>query len=142
MKSHHKRSLFKRLVLAVIIPIGLFLLSLFFIQFLGKNTSHTIIETLDKLWLPISIIRLIVYIFITYFIVPLWITKKQTYINTILTQLNTQMDSCTEESLQLEYQQLHLKQQRYEQLLSYKYWIFIFLILFDVLTIQIPFILH
>lgn len=143
MSQSKKGGWLQRLGFALLMPVVLFLSGLLILSALGADSSDKIADTLQTLWLPLTVLRLIAYIIIAYFIVPIVLRRKRDkyhdkarYWQDCLAQCQ---DSEDEQGLQWEYDNARHKQHAFEQLLQHRYRLLLIFWLFEVVTIQLPF---
>ncbi len=131
----------RRLFLALLVPLGLFILGLFLLKFLGTGVSGSIADLLNTWWLPITAARLLVYGVLAYGLLPLWLGKQYDQLTAQYQQCQAQLGESENDNDNIAYhcRMLQARQQRCEQLLSRKCYLFIMLLAFDALTIQLPF---
>lgn len=158
--AHRRFAWLKRLGFALLMPIALCILGAAILALLGGDSSDKIADTLQSIWLPLSVLRLLAYIVVAYWLVPMMLRRKrQQSLETVqywqqrLKQYQAnhdnnhgddQGDDCEAQSPDLEsLQWLHNRAQQqqraYEQLLQHRYRLLLIFLLFEVITVQLPF---
>lgn len=146
----------KRLGFALLMPIALCVLGAVILTLLGGDSSKKIADTLQSIWLPLSVLRLLAYVVVAYWLVPMMLRRKRQqsleavqYWQQRLKQYqanhdNKQGDDGTAQShewgnLQWAYKQAQQQQRAYEQLLQHRHRLLLIFLLFEVITVQLPF---
>lgn len=144
MNKNKKRLWLKRLVLALLMPIGLFILSTLMMMALGRDTSSALADHLSAIWLPLTCFRLGLYTLLAYWLAPILLRRQcELYTEEVqfLEQLRkfAQADGEIDDELQFAYDDAVKKLRAYKQLLQQRHYMLMLCIVFDVITIQLPF---
>lgn len=134
----------KRIGWAVLLPILLFFLASLLLFFGGgSGVTEKVESVLAQMWLPLTFIRLGVYIILSYHILPFFIRRaadKSEHQLLRLEQIHQQSQSLEEQyMLEDKLKQISSQLFAFERYLQNRYWLLIALIAFDVIMIQIPY---
>lgn len=144
MSKDKKRWWLKRLVLALLMPFGLFILAGLIFSALGTDVSSKLTDVLSSVWLPLTFFRLCIYSSLAYWFIPVFLSRQRDlcsaeaqFLQQFLNANHSQGDEALE--AQCAYDDAVKKQRAYEQLRQQRGYILLLFVVFDLITIQLPF---
>ncbi len=140
-----KRHWLKRLLWAIALPIALFILSIVLLNIFGTQTIEKLNSALQSFWLPATIFRITIYLLIAFVIVPKMLSqgqaKNDSTIQTIKDDIAQNQINSDDDFLYQLLKKAEAQQRIYNYLLNRRYLILIGLIVFDMITLQLPYFL-
>ncbi len=144
IKPHSKWRILRRIGWAILMPILLVIAAgLLLILTVGSGVTEKVSDTLSDIWLPMTFIRLAVFIVLAYHVIPFFIRRSMRKNEYRREQLIFQYDNSTSENEQHIIGNMIMRIENqllaYEKYLTHRYWILIALVSFDVLMVQLPY---
>ncbi len=141
-----KRRRLKRLLLAILVPLGLMLLAVIILGVFGNESIEKTDSLLDNIWLPATLCRFVVYCLIAYALLPFFIRKAAIKNDSIIYHLNKEVNKVKANEDTLNYVQMLLSKAEaqakiYHYVSTHRFIILLFLLAFDVITLQLPYFL-
>ncbi len=134
----------KRIGWAIFMPILLFFFAVILLTLAGgSGVTEEVSDTLSNIWLPMTFIRLAVFIVLAYHVIPFFIHRSMRKNEYRREQLIFQYENSTSENEQNIIGNMIIRIENqltaYEKYLTHRYWILIALVIFDVLMVQLPY---
>ncbi len=144
IKPRSKWRILKRIGWAILMPILLVFVAGILLVITGSSDiTEKVSDTLSDIWLPMTFIRLAIYIILAYHVVPFFIRRSAIKSEYKREQLIWQYDNSESESEQNIIGNMIIRIENqltaYEKYLTHRHWILIALVIFDVLMIQLPY---
>lgn len=143
------RPWWRRIGYALIAPIVLLIIATIVLNMFSTDSTESIAQAVDKYWLPTTIARLVLYCVLAFLIVPTMlkhlVSKSKNDISALHHAISEEELSVKvhhQNPLVIQYQRAKAQHKVYLQLLRKRWVVFMILIGFDVLTIQVPFLLR
>lgn len=138
-----KRWWLKRLIVALLMPMGLFILAGLIISALGTDVSSKLTDVLSSVWLPLTLFRLCIYSLLAYGFIPVFLRRQRDLYRAEAQFLQQFLSASSHDDENLEAQYAYddavKKQRAYEQLRQQRHYMLLLFVVFDLITIQLPF---